>query len=55
MMKFGMFWLFGRYAGCCADALQKAVAARVAALPEAIYCTLTPEAGDVAISVLSPG
>eukprot|EP00435_Cladocopium_sp_Y103_P041223 s2511_g11.t1 len=32
------------YDGCCADALQKAVAARVAALPETVYCTLTPEA-----------
>mmetsp|Transcript_42514 Transcript_42514/g.92388 ORF Transcript_42514/g.92388 Transcript_42514/m.92388 type:complete len:292 (-) Transcript_42514:11-886(-) len=32
------------YDGCCSDALQKAVAARVAALPETVYCTLTPEA-----------
>ncbi|CAK9081130.1 unnamed protein product [Durusdinium trenchii] len=32
------------YKGCCAEALQKSVAARVAALPETIYCTLTPEA-----------
>ena len=35
---------FPRYKGCCAEALQKSVAARVAALPETIYCTLTPEA-----------
>ena len=35
-----------RYDGCCSDALQKAVAARVAALPETVYCTLTPEVGD---------
>eukprot|EP00438_Fugacium_kawagutii_P036213 Skav223154 [mRNA] locus=scaffold2973:53620:55057:- [translate_table: standard] len=33
------------YDGCCANALQNAVAARVAALPETIYCTLTPEVG----------
>eukprot|EP00434_Breviolum_minutum_P001262 symbB.v1.2.001107.t1/scaffold59.1/size365495/11 len=41
------------YDGCCADALQKAVAARVAAPADAIYCTFTPEANGPVLP-LSP-
>ena len=41
------------YDGCCADGLQKAVAARVAASADAIYCTFTPEANGPVLP-LSP-